>query len=349
MQQVHPSRRLSLDAARQAAVGSLSGRRQGVTMELRELGWFTTLAETEHMTEASLRLNVSQPTLSRALARLERKLGVKLFDRHRNGLRLNKYGEIFQAHAIRAMNEIDRGEERIATLVDPERGSVSLGFVHSLGAWLVPDLLHRYREVAPSTSFELRGGACDAVIDDVRRGRVDIGFVAPEPVADDLDWIPLGREPLCLGVPPGHGFEGRDQVAIADLAHEPMVALKPGFGLRQITDRLCREAGVIPRVEIEVTELSTLHALVAAGMGVAVIPAPRPGHTPGLAIVGIPFSDPTAFRHYGAVTRRCGPGGMAARRFLKFVARGSTCRSSPSERSSGEETARGALTAARAS
>ncbi|GCB53432.1 LysR family transcriptional regulator [Streptomyces sp. NL15-2K] len=314
-------------------------------MELRELEWFTTLAETEHMTEASLCLNVSQPTLSRALARLERKLGVKLFDRHHSGLRLNKYGEIFQAHALRAMSELDRGEERIVTLVDPERGSVSLGFVHSFGGWLVPDLLHRYRELAPSTSFELRGGACDAVIDDVRQGSVDIGFVAPEPVADDLEWIPLGREPLCLGIPPGHAFEGRDHVAIADLAHEPMVALRAGFGLRHVTDRLCRDAGFSPRVEIEVTELSTLHALVAAGMGVAVVPAPTPGHTQGSVIRGIPFSDPTAFRHYGAVTRRCGPSGLAARRFLKFVARGSTP-PSQSGRSAGEETVREALTAA---
>lgn len=314
-------------------------------MEMRELEWFTTLAETEHMTEASLRLNISQPTLSRALARIERKLGVKLFDRHRNGLRLNKYGEIFRAHALRAMSEIDRGEERIVTLVDPERGSVSLGFVHSFGGWLIPDLLNRYRKLAPSTSFELRGGACDAVVDDVRQGSIDIGFVAPEPVGDDLHWIPLGREPLRLGIPPGHVFEGRDHVAIADLAHEPMIALRAGFGLRQVTDRLCREAGFTPRVEIEVTELSTLHALVAAGMGVAVVPAPGPGDTPGPAIRGIPFSDPTAFRHYGAVIRRGGPSGLAARRFLKFVARGSMYEPS-SGRSPGDETLRGALTAA---
>ncbi|MEH0580404.1 MULTISPECIES: LysR family transcriptional regulator [Streptomyces] len=317
-------------------------------MELRELEWFTTLAETEHMTEASLRLNVSQPTLSRALARLERKLGVKLFDRHHSGLRLNKYGEIFLDHALRAMSEIDKGEERIVTLVDPERGSVSLGFLHSLGGWLVPDLLNRYRKLAPSTSFELRGGACDAVIDDVRRGSVDIGFVAPEPVAEDLEWIPLGREPLCLAVPPGHVFEGREHVAIADLAHEPMLALRAGFGLRHVTDRLCREAGFSPRVEIEVTELSTLHALVAAGMGVAVVPVPRLGQATGPVIRCIPFSDPTAFRHYGVVTRRCGPSGLAARRFLKFVARGSTP-PSQSGRSAVEETVGRALTAARAS
>src|SRR5262245_19361515 len=102
-------------------------------VELRELEWFTTLAETEHVTVASARLNISQPTLSRALARVERRLGVRLFDRRQNRLRLNKYGEIFQAHALRAMSEINRGEERIAALIDPERGVISLGFLHSFG------------------------------------------------------------------------------------------------------------------------------------------------------------------------------------------------------------------------
>jgi len=275
-------------------------------MQLRELEWFNTLAETESVTAAALQLHISQPTLSRALARLERRLGVQLFDRHQNRLWLNKYGEIFQAHARQAMSELDRGEERIATLVDPERGSVSLGFGHSFGGWLVPDLLERYRRLAPSTSFQLRGGASSAVVDDVRRGNVDIGFVAPEPVADDLDWMPLGHEDLCLTIPPGHAFEGWDQVAIADLADVPMVALAVGHGLREVTDRLCEEAGFSPRIEMEVTELSTLRALVAAGIGVAVVPAPRRGDTSGPAGVGIPFSDPTAFRRYGAVTRRNG-------------------------------------------
>lgn len=289
-------------------------------MQLHELQWFTTLAETEHITEASIRLNISQPTLSRALGRLERKVGVKLFDRHQNRLRLNRYGEIFQTHALRAMYEVDRGEERIATLVDPDQGSVSLGFVHSFGEWLIPDLLSRYHDLAPSTSFEFKGGASDAVADDVRQGRIDIGFVAPAPAADDLDWTPLGREDLCLDIPPGHMFEGLERVGIADLADEPMVALKAGNGLRHVTDRLCLEAGFRPRIEIEVTELSTLRAFVAAGMGVAVVPVRRPDHSP--AVHSIPFTDPTAFLRYGVVTRRSGPSSQAAKRFLGFVTRG---------------------------
>ena len=286
-------------------------------MELRELEWFTILAETQHVTMAAERLNVSQPTLSRALGRLERKLGGKLFDRQQNRLRLNKYGEIFQAHAMRAMNELSQGEERISTLIDPERGLVSLGFVHSFGGWLIPELLKEYRDLAPTTSFELQGGAADAVVDEVRKGRIDIGFVAPQPAADDLQWIPLGREDLCLGIPPDHKFEGLDQISIAQLAEEPMIALKVGYGLRRAADRLFREAGISPQIDIEVTELSTLRALVAAGMGIALMPAQQPGQTEDRSIR---ISNPNAFRDYGAVALPDGPGGRAARRFLSFIA-----------------------------
>ncbi|WP_327098167.1 LysR family transcriptional regulator [Nocardia vinacea] len=287
-------------------------------MQLRELEWFISLTETGNMTSTAEQLNISQPTLSRALARIERRLGVELFDRHQNRLRLNKYGEVFRAHAVRAVDEINQGEERIATLVDPDRGVVSIGFLHSFGGWLIPRLLDGYRVFAPRTSFELCGGAADAIVDDVRHGRIDIGFVAPRPNADDLRWLSLGREELGLGVPPGHPLEGRADIAVADLVDEPMVALEVGYGLRQVTDRLCREAGFTPRIVIEVTELSTLRALVTAGMGVAVIPTAWPGHT--LATPTIPFRDRSISRQYGAVTRAHGPSGQAAQRFLEFVA-----------------------------
>lgn len=285
-------------------------------MELRELDWFITLADTEHVTVAAARLHISQPTLSRALARIERALGVRLFDRHQNRLRLNKYGEIFLAHVVRAMNEIAQAEERIGTLVDPDRGVISLGFLHSFGGWLVPDLLTRYRSLAPSTSFELHGGAADSVVDDVRSGRLDIGFVAPRPAADDLVWIPLGREDLCVALPPGHRFSGRESISVLELAAEPLVALRPGYGVRQVADRIFRDAGILPRVEVEVTELSTLRALVSAGMGLGILPASRGGEQ---ALATVRIADADAFRDYGAIARPFGPSGQAGLRFLHFL------------------------------
>jgi LysR family transcriptional activator of glutamate synthase operon len=287
-------------------------------VEVRELEWFITLAKTENVTNAATQLHISQPTLSRALARIERRVGVKLFDRQQNRLRLNKYGEIFQAHAVRAMRELSLGEERIRTLVDPVSGVVSLGFLHSFGGWLIPSLLDRYRAVAPSTTFELEGGAADLIVEGVRSGRIDIGFVAPQPSADDLGWIRLGREHLCLEVPAGDMFEGRESISIADIAERPMLALGQEYGLRHVVDRLFAEAGLTPQISIEATELSTLRALVHHGSGIAIVPVPPGPQTMSTTIIAI--NDADAFRFYGAVTRREGPTGSAARSFLEFTA-----------------------------
>jgi LysR family transcriptional regulator, transcription activator of glutamate synthase operon len=289
-------------------------------MEVRELEWFITLARTENVTNAADQLHISQPTLSRALGRLERKLGVRLFDRQQNRLRLNKYGEIFQAHAGRAIKELTQAEERISSLVDPERGVVSLGFLHSFGGWLVPSLLDRYRTIAPSVTFELEGAAADSILDAVRSGRVDIGFVAPRPAADDIAWVPLGRELLCLEVPPGDDLEGRESISIADIADRPMVALGPAFGLRHAVDRLFDDAGITPHIKIEATELSTLRALVRHGAGIAIVPVPPGGEASPSTM--IPLRDPRAFRAYGAIVQRYGPTGRAARAFLAFVSAG---------------------------
>jgi DNA-binding transcriptional LysR family regulator len=290
-----------------------------VDMDLRELTWYAALAATENMTATAAELHVSQPTLSRALARLERQLGVKLFDRHQNHLRLNKYGAIFQAHVLRAISELERGSERIESLVDPERGVVSIGFMHDFGGWLVPQMLSRFRDLAPHVTFELSEGAADAVTDDVRHGRVDIGFAGPAPVADDLEWVGLGFEDLRVAVPLDHRFAEREMVTLHELAVEPMVALRAGTGLRLEVDRMFDEAGVTPRISVETTVLSTLTSLVEIGMGVAIIPESEQANRARKSIVTVPLEGPVSRISYGAVSRLGGPGGLAARRFRAFV------------------------------
>ncbi|GAB04529.1 LysR family transcriptional regulator [Gordonia amarae] len=287
-------------------------------MEVRELQWFLALAKSQSMTNTATELHISQPTLSRALGRVERKLGVKLFDRNQNRLRLNKYGEIFQSHVIKAIKELEDCEEEIRTLVDPESGVVSLGFLHSFGGWLIPTLMDRYRAKAPNTTFELEGGPANTIVEAVRSGRIDIGFVAPEPTTDDLVWVPLGKERLCLEVPETDEWADRTEVSIAEIAERPMVALGTEYGLRQTVDRLFEAAGLKPQITMEATELSTLRALVRHSAGIAIVPvAPDEHLIPTRRIV---ISDPGAFRPYGAVVRRSGPHGNAARQVLRFVA-----------------------------
>ncbi|SDH61084.1 DNA-binding transcriptional regulator, LysR family [Pseudonocardia oroxyli] len=289
------------------------------SMEIRELGWFTLLAEREHVTEAAEHLNVAQSTLSRAVARLERRLGVPLFDRAHNRLRLNEYGEILRAHALRALAEISAAEQRIAALADPGRGTLSVGFLHSFGGWLLPGLLAGYRAESPGVAFRLSGGAADTVVDGVRAGSLDVAFTSPRPAGDDLLWTELGDERLGLLVPEAHPLAERESVAVEELAQEQFVALERLYGLRQVADRLCAAAGVLPRVVMEATELVTVRSLVAAGLGVAIVPAPRPGDAvlPGVRDVAI--ADRGASRAVGMIVAAHGTPTPAARRFREFV------------------------------
>ena len=287
-------------------------------MNLDELGWFVVLADTQHVTDAAAALGVSQPTLSRALARLEEQVGVPLFDRVNRRLRLNSYGEILRDHASRAITEMRSATAHIAALRDPDTGTVRLAFLHSQATWFVPDLLRRFRLLAPGVRFDLFQGPAHEVDERVREGRSDYAITSPRPEPPGFSWHVLYSERLCLAVPHDHRLAKRNRMRLADAAGEPFVTLAPGFGLRALADELCARAGISPQVTFEATEIPTMEALVGAGFGVAIVPLPRPDRAePTVAYV--PLTDPGAKRHIGlaaATGRTLGP---AAERFANFV------------------------------
>jgi DNA-binding transcriptional LysR family regulator len=127
----------------------------------------------------------------------------------------------------------------------------------------VPSLLAGYRNEAPNTVFELRGDAADVVVDNLRRGRIDIGFVSPRPTGADLEWTEITTEQLLLMIPVGHPLASRQEVALTAVANDRFIGLTPAYSLRQVTDRLCRAAGFEPNWAITCAEVSTLRALVA--------------------------------------------------------------------------------------
>lgn len=287
-------------------------------MHLDELHWFVVLAETEHVTDAAAELHISQPTLSRALARMEDEVGTPLFDRVGRRLRLNAYGEILLEHARRGLAEMRSATERIAALRDPDTGTVRLAFLHSQASWFVPDLLRRFRAEAPRVQFALIQGAAHDIVDALAGGRVDLAITSPRPAG--YRWRGLYLERLCLAVPRGHRFADRTRIRLADAGDEPFVALAPEFGLRQLTDELCAEAGIEPQVVFEAMEIPTMEGLVAAGFGVAVVPVPRPERAePGA--VYVPLSQTSAKRQLGLAWPADRPLPPAAERFAEFVIR----------------------------
>lgn len=273
---------------------------KGVWMLGDDLNWFIALAETEHMTASAERLHMAQPTLSRMLGRLERQLGAELFDRKGKRLSLNTFGRVYYEHARRAQAELAAAQREIADLSSPSLGTVRLSFLHSFGVSLVPQLIGSFREQSPRVSFALVQDAADVVTQAVAAGDADLAIVSPHPARTTVAWRRLFRQHLALAVPADHPVAQRRQVGLAEVADEPFIAMHPDFGMRRILEELSAAAHFRPRITFESSELGTVAGLVAAGLGVAVLPVEDNPQVP-VGLVLVPLTDEGASREVGLI------------------------------------------------
>ncbi|MFC6065108.1 LysR family transcriptional regulator [Streptomyces ochraceiscleroticus] len=244
------------------------------------LAQFAAVARAQHVTRAAAELGVPQPTLSRSLARLEADLGVQLLTRHGRRVRLTSSGRTLLAHAERSLLHAERAGRAVREDADPHSGRIAFGFPHTLGPSTVPDLLREFSARYPRIRFQLMQDYGAALLSRLRTGELDLTLISPPPDAPDVTVRRVHRQPLRIVVPAGHPLAGRKRVRLAEVRDDAFVSLPAGYGLRQITERLCAEAGFAPRITFEGEEVETLRGLVAAGLGVALLPAPavpRPG------------------------------------------------------------------------
>jgi LysR family transcriptional regulator, transcription activator of glutamate synthase operon len=273
--------------------------------------------EEEHVRRAAERLGVPQPTVSAVMHRLADAIGAPLVQPRGRGIAATAAGRAFLPAAQEALISLSAARQDLQEVIDPDRGRVALGFGHSRGPRDVPQLLDAFLAAYPDISFTLKQGGVPAVLDQLRRGALDVVIVAPMPPADDrLESLVLAEERLCLTVASDHRLANRASVDLRQAAAETFVGLTREHGLRPVFDSLCERAGFVPHLAFEGEEHETLRGLVRAGLGVAVLPR-APHHDP--AIVEITLRDPQARRHVGAVWpkgRRLAP---AARRFITFL------------------------------
>ena len=241
---------------------------------------FAAVARLEHVTRAAQLLTMPQPTLSRAVARLEKELGVPLLARRGRTVQLTRVGQVLLASVERAMAELERGAEAARAEADPDAGRVAFGFLHTMGTDAVPALLRGFRGERPRVRFQLVQDYVDAMLERLRAGELDLCLVSPLPDHPDLVARPLDEQRLHLAVPADHRLADRRRIRLAEVADEPFVAVERGYGLRALLDGFCTEAGFTPKVAFEGEEVETLRGLVASGLGVALLPpslVPRPG------------------------------------------------------------------------
>lgn len=274
-------------------------------MELRQLRYFMEVARREHVSEAAEHLHVAQSAISRQIANLEDELGVELFQREGRNVKLTSIGKLFLEHTETAMKAIDYAKEQVDEYLDPERGTIKIGFPTSLSSHLLPTIISAFKENYPNVAFHLRQGSYKFLIESVKKRDINIAFLGPVPVDDeDIEGHILFTEKILALVPSSHPLATQENLRLRDLRNEDFVLFPNGFVLRKIAVDACKQAGFMPNISSEGEDLDAIKGLVSAGMGITLLPESTVSETTPRFTTKIPIHTPEVKRTVGMIIPR---------------------------------------------
>ena len=261
-------------------------------MELRHLRSFLVVADELNVGRAAERLHLTQPTLSRQIAALERDLGVPLFARIRRRFTLTAAGEAFRPAAQDVVRRADEAARTAQRAHRGETGTLRVRFVQSATFEALPRLLGAFRTAHPDVVLDVETMTTLRQTAALGTGQADVGILRP-PVGDpSLRIKVISQDPLVAALPAGHPLAKRARLPLRTLADEPFVLYTRAFG-PSVQDAIigyCLAAGFAPRVVQEAADVQTIVSLVAAGLGVSLLIAPAPPIDPE-AVVYRPVAD----------------------------------------------------------
>jgi len=244
-------------------------------MELRHLRYFVAVAEELHFGRAARRVHMAQPPLSQQIRVFEGELGVKLFHRTSRRVELTGEGRTLLSHARLVLAQADRAIQAVQAAARGDTGRLAVGFVTSAMYAQVPAILREFHHRHPRAElgcFEMR---LVRQVEALRQREIDVGFVRVPVREPGIASVLLSKEPLVLVLPAEHPRASVRRARLSDFGAETFITVSragaPAF--HDVLMEACRQAGFVPRVEHEVGEVQTVLALVAAGLGVALVPA----------------------------------------------------------------------------
>ncbi|MFI6514690.1 LysR substrate-binding domain-containing protein [Spirillospora sp. NPDC050679] len=245
-------------------------------MNLDQLRYLLALAEELHFARAAQRCGLSQPQLSRQVRRVEEELGVRLFERTTREVRTTPAGEAFMAEARRSLEHAERAVRAARRLGRGESGNLVVGFVGSAANTLLPPVLRRFRDRYPGVELGLRELPSARQVEELVAGTLDVGILYAPVHRDELETREFSRGRLLAVLPRTHPHAHRDPLPLALLADEAFVLFPRELGpaLNAAVTGAARAAGFEMRVVQEAVQMQTIVGLVAAGIGVSVVPWP---------------------------------------------------------------------------
>ncbi|WP_039058317.1 LysR family transcriptional regulator [Enterobacter sp. Bisph1] len=247
-----------------------------MNIELRHLRYFIAVAEELHFGHAAARLNISQPPLSQQIQILEQQVGARLLARTNRSVSLTPAGRQFLADSRQILSQVDEAAARAARLHQGETGELRIGFTSSAPfIKAVSDTLSSFRQCYPDVHIQTREINTREQISPLNEGLLDLGLMRNTLLPETLGWEVILREPLLAMIHKDHPLAARPAVSLVELAREPFVFFDPhvGTGLYDDILGLMRRYQLTPTIAQEVGEAMTIIGLVAAGLGVSILPA----------------------------------------------------------------------------
>jgi LysR family transcriptional activator of glutamate synthase operon len=287
-------------------------------VEIRQLRYFEAVVRHRHFTHAADELHVAQSALSRQVGRLERELGVELLARTTRSVQPTEAGELVVARARAALAETDALRAEVDELRGLLRGHVTVGALLFGGQLDIPAILASFTAAFPHVEIGLREGTAKRMLDMLHDGSLDVTFALEAQPPGGMQRLALSSEELALATSPDHPLAGDGPLPIAALEGQPLIAFQLGSTTRELVDDALSSAGVQPRIALEANDFAFVRALVARGVGLAILPRSfvvRPG--PPISFRPLLPALEMAVVLWWRADRRLAP---AARAFVEFVA-----------------------------
>lgn len=247
-------------------------------MELRHLRYFVAIAQDMSISRAADRLRVSQPPLSRQIRDLEEEIGTALFHRANKRLQLTAAGEFFLQEAKRILAEVERATRITKATGSGQAGLITIAFLSPLGGMFLPQVVRSFRQVHPSVDIDLIEIVPRKQIEALRDRQIDLAFVPMGEVEseDEFVFATVMEVEIYVALAPDHPLSGLEQIPLHELRDEAFIMIKRSAApaTHELLLRLCRSAGFEPRVTKQSDRAQSILDLIAAGAGVAILPAP---------------------------------------------------------------------------
>lgn len=243
-------------------------------MEIRQLRYFVAVAEELHFGRAAARLHISQPPLTVHIKRLEQQLGAPLFDRTSRQVQLTAAGTLLYPRAVAILDDVEQASADVGLVALGQLGHVRLGFVSSASYEVVPLALRAMRERHPGIRIDLDPLVTGDQLEALMQGSLDLGVVRDAPLHPGLDFTTLRQERIVAVIPADHHLATKPVLDAVDLAEEPLILFPftsmPGFVAKAL--EVFREHGSAPQVVQQVINQENVMGLVAAGVGISLLP-----------------------------------------------------------------------------